>query len=74
MNEITTFENKTNLRCISAASCHSAVGGIVVYHEFKSDKFCTSLSKLYIPSTLTIDLIFWHTEWIVNAVKYEIMI
>ena len=30
MNEINTYENKTNLKCISAASCHSAVGGIRV--------------------------------------------
>ena len=27
-------------------------------------------SKLCIPSTLNIDLIFWHTQWIVALVKY----
>ena len=31
--------------------------------------------KLNIPtSTLNIELIFWHTQWIMTAVKYQIMI
>ena len=31
-------------------------------------------SKLYISSTLNIDLILWHTQLIVCAVKYQIMV
>ena len=28
------------------------------------------VTKLYIPSTIKTDFIFWHTQWIVTAVKY----
>ena len=32
-----------------------------------------AMSKLYIPSTLNIDLILWHPQLIVDAVKLELV-
>ena len=37
--------------------------------ESQSEFKCMPSAKLYIPSTPNIDLILWHTHWIVYAVK-----
>ena len=34
-----------------------------------NDVFCL-YRKLYIPSTLNIDLTMWHSQWVVAAVEY----
>ena len=54
----TWFEVLKNVGCINPKT---------ILHRLDSKTI--SVPKLYTPSTLNIDLILWHTHWIVCAVK-----
>ena len=56
-------QSKKLLQLLLAIACLPPPGKVPVY-------FFRGITKLYIPSTLNIDFILWHTQLIVCAVKY----
>ena len=63
-NDMSLTQLKISLSLSLIYSLEKIIGSI---NEF--DRYFIQLPKLYIPSNLNIDLILWHPQFIVDAVK-----